>query len=76
MREIFAGMESSCYLCAKKQELGKWLMDIAKYFVTAMILTSAFGDLDKPWVIGISTAAALVTLIFGLLLVRKDRKEE
>lgn len=27
-----------------KKELGKWLMDIAKYTMTAVILTSIFGE--------------------------------
>ena len=30
-----------------RKEFGKWLMDIAKYITTAVILTSIFGDVDE-----------------------------
>ena len=56
-----------------KQEFGKWLMDIAKYIATAVILTTVFGGIQERWVIyagGLSAIA--VTLLLGLLLV-KDR---
>ncbi len=33
-----------------KKELGKWLMDIAKYIVTALLLSSVFGDMQNPWI--------------------------
>ena len=57
-----------------KKEFGKWLMDIAKYIATAVILTSVFGGIKETWVIyvgGMSTIA--VTLIGGLWLLR-DKK--
>ena len=34
-----------------RKELGKWLMDIAKYITTAVILTSIFGDVEQKWII-------------------------
>ena len=30
-----------------KKEFGKWLMDIAKYITTAVILTSIFGEIEQ-----------------------------
>ena len=30
-----------------KKELGKWLMDIAKYTMTVAILTSIFGEFSQ-----------------------------
>lgn len=32
-----------------KKELGKWLMDIAKYLMTAAILSSIIADMGKTW---------------------------
>ena len=32
-----------------RKEFGKWLMDIAKYIATAIILTSIFGDIKQKW---------------------------
>ena len=29
-------------------ELGKWLLDVAKYMLTALILANFFGSPDKP----------------------------
>lgn len=34
-----------------RKEFGKWLMDIAKYIATAIILTSIFGDIKQKWII-------------------------
>ena len=34
-----------------KKEFGKWLMDIAKYITTAVILTSIFGEVEQKWII-------------------------
>lgn len=59
-----------------RKEFGKWLMDIAKYIATAVILTSLFGSMEQQWVIYMSgTLAILLTLGIGLWLVR-DNKEE
>ena len=59
-----------------KKEFGKWLMDIAKYLTTAVLLSSVFNDIKEPWVIYLVVSVAIVlTLLTGLLLV-KDKKEE
>lgn len=58
-----------------RKELGKWLMDIAKYITTAVILTSIFGDVDQKWIIySVGTVSILVTLMAGLRLVKDDKK--
>ena len=41
-----------------ERELGKWLMDIAKYTMTAVILTSIFGEFSQKLVV--YAGAALV----------------
>ena len=46
-----------------KKEFGKWLMDIAKYMVTALLLSSVFGN------------TSAITLSVGLWFL-KDKKEE
>ena len=59
-----------------RKEFGKWLMDIAKYIATAVILTSLFVSMEQQWVIYMrGTLAILLTLGIGLWLVR-DKKEE
>ena len=58
-----------------KKELGKWLMDIAKYITTAVVLTSIFGEVEQQWMIYAGgTRAVALSLGWGLYLVR-DKKE-
>lgn len=60
-----------------KKELGKWLMDIAKYIATAVILTSVFGEISEQWVIYVGGLAAVVlTLAVGLWLIKDKKKGE
>ena len=58
-----------------KKEFGKWLMDIAKYMVTALLLSSVFGDISKKTVFFSVIIASATTLGWGLYLVR-DHKEK
>ncbi len=58
-----------------KKELGKWLMDVAKYMTTALLLSSAFGDMENPWVVSSVIASSAATLLIGLWLI-KDKKKE
>jgi hypothetical protein len=59
-----------------RKEFGKWLMDIAKYITTAVILTSIFGEIDQKWVIYVGgIISILLTLGVGLWLVQ-DKKEK
>lgn len=52
-----------------RKELGKWLMDIAKYIITAVVLSSVFGEIESwvLYIIGLVSVAA--TLLIGLYLV-------
>jgi hypothetical protein len=61
-----------------KKEFGKWLMDIAKYMTTALLLSSAFGNMKNPIVVIAVIIASAITLIFGLMFVRntKDKEEK
>lgn len=58
-----------------RKEFGKWLMDIAKYITTAVVLTSIFGEVEQKWIIYAGWfTSILLTLGFDLYLVR-DKKE-
>jgi high-affinity Fe2+/Pb2+ permease len=56
-----------------KKEFGKWLMDIAKYLTTVLLLSSIFGDMDNPFVVVGVILASLATLVIGLLLVKDEK---
>jgi hypothetical protein len=67
--------EKNIIFADMRKELGKWLMDIAKYITTAVILTSIFGDVEQKWIIYLGGILAVAfTLGWGLYLV-KDKKE-
>lgn len=60
-----------------KTELGKWLMDIAKYIATAVVLTTIFGEIGSKVtlaVIGITTV--LLTLGAGIFLIYIDKDKK
>ncbi len=52
-------------------------MDIAKYMVTALLLSSVFGDMNQVGIYASVIVATAITLGWGLYLVRdeKDNKK-
>ena len=52
-----------------KKEFGKWLMDIAKYIATAVIISSVFVDTERTTLYIAATISVVLTLSVGLLLV-------
>ena len=51
-------------------------MDIAKYITTAVLLSAVFSGLQNPWMIVSAIIAVLLTLTWGLGLVRDNKKKE
>jgi hypothetical protein len=48
-------------------------MDIAKYMVTAIILTSIFSDVREKWLVYVISALSVaITLWWGLYLVKES----
>ena len=60
-----------------RKEFGKWLMDIAKYVTTAILLSAIFVDIKDHRGIFIFVCAVtiLVCLVWGLYLI-KDKSVE
>lgn len=59
-----------------REELGKWLMDIAKYVVTAVLITSVFGSVEGWLVYFIGIIVVSVTLSIGLYLVKNKTSKK
>ena len=59
-----------------KQEFGKWFLDVAKYVITAMLLTSMIEGLSQAWIVATTAAVSILCLVFGAVLMRKGREEE
>jgi hypothetical protein len=51
-----------------KREMGKWLMDVAKYMFTALLISTIFADMEEPIVIYIAVVAAFILLFWGWTL--------
>ena len=60
-----------------KKELGKWLMDVAKYITTAVLIASAFNDVNDGWIVyTCATVAIALTMLCGLWLVRDKNDKD
>ena len=59
-----------------KQEFGKWFLDVAKYVLTAMLLTSMIDGLSQTWIIVTATLVLMLCLLFGTILIRRGKEEE
>lgn len=66
------------YICnmdqKQKEKFGDWLMDIAKYMFTALVLSSMLSDMKNPGVMVCVIVVALLLFTVGLILVRKDER--
>ena len=51
-----------------KREMGKWLMDVAKYMFTALLISSIFADMEDPIIIYSAVFAAFILLFWGWTL--------
>ena len=67
-----------CSECEKKKsindgskEIGKWLLDISKYMLTAIFLTSIFTDTGGKWTTVIGVIITIATFLMGWYLVRR-----
>lgn len=59
-----------------KEEFGKWLLDISKYMVTALLLSTIFTDITNPLILGLVVIIAMIILACGLHYVKVGKKEE
>lgn len=59
-----------------KQEFGKWFLDVAKYVLTAMLLSSLIEGLSQLWLLTTAVSVTILCLIFGAILLNKGKEEE
>lgn len=51
-------------------------MDIAKYMVTALLLSTIFAEMNEPIILYMVVVLSLTVLAFGLYWVNEGKKEE
>ena len=78
----FFGFIFSSYFCKQKfknlvkmdEEIGKWLLDISKYIITAYILSQMFGkDNDSWWSFIGAVLLAVLLFALGYYLIKKGK---
>ena len=47
-------------------------MDIAKYMVTVLLITTIFSDMNEPIIFSMVAILSIVVLVIGLVMVNKD----
>jgi len=64
-------------LVPMKKEFGKWLMDIAKYLTTAVLLLSLFSDIKNwPWYFYLIMIVVIVAVLYVGLIMMEQSKEK
>ena len=64
-------------LVPMKKEIGKWLMDIAKYLTTAILLSSLFSDIKNwPWYFYLLMVCSIISVLYGGLVLMEPPKEK
>lgn len=56
-----------------RKEFGKWLLDIAKYMVTALMLSSVFTDLESPIIFSSLVVIVIFLVILGLSMLNDNK---
>ena len=59
-----------------KEAFGKWLLDIAKYMVTALLISTIFADMKEPIIIYIVVLLSVIILLYGLSIIDESEKEK
>ena len=61
-----------------KEKLGDYLIDISKYVLTGVVISSFFKDMNdsKPIIYGTGLLFSMVVLVVGIVLTNNKKKEE
>lgn len=54
-----------------KQKIGDWFLDVAKYILTAVLLSSMFSDMRNPWVFAGVLLAFIAAFGIGIYLLKQ-----
>lgn len=58
-----------------REKIGDWLLDVSKYVVTAVLLTTLFADVEQKWVVYVGgVIAAVVPFGWGYFLLKGTKK--
>ena len=56
-----------------KKKIAEWLMDIAKYMLTAILISSVFKDFENKWLVYVSCSVSVFLILYiGISLFDKN----
>lgn len=58
-----------------RQEFGKWFLDVAKYILTALFLSSYFGKMDSVLYASLAFCIFSFCIIAGIILLKKKERD-
>ena len=59
-----------------KKKIGEWWMDVAKYTLTAVVISSIFKDFENKWIVyGVGFIAVAIAFYFGVKMFDKNSKD-
>ena len=59
-----------------KEIFGKWFLDVAKYILTAIFLTTVFIDMEQSKMLFITGIGFLVCIVIGYRLLKQSDEEK
>ena len=58
-----------------KKKIGEWLMDVSKYMLTAVVISTIFKDFENKWAVYVvGFIAVAISLYIGVDLFDKNSK--
>ena len=59
-----------------RKEMGKWVLDIAKYLATAVLISTLFRDIqEKSVTLAIGGLSVTIILLLGMFLIKEPKKK-
>ena len=59
-----------------KRKAGEWLVDVAKYILTAAVISSFLGEFREKWMYyGVGLFSIGICLVVGFITIDKTEKE-
>jgi len=58
-----------------KKKIGEWLLDVSKYMLTAVLISSFFKDIENKWIIYVVCSVGVIfSFYIGMELFDKNNK--
>ena len=60
-----------------KKKMGEWLMDVAKYMLTAVLISSIFKDIDNKWAVySVCIVGVFLSFYLGANMFDRNTKQQ